>query len=139
MEYQNGVRTWREQRAFVRNAVAALSAGGTTHSALAAAIEREFALLQPVAFSSIGFVDASSLDEKFECGGVTVGFGSDGAISTLIDTANGGHVWADSTHTLGKLWYSGADAGANMSKNTAFSSPEQTNCQHRPGLAQQYF
>jgi anti-sigma factor RsiW len=116
-EYQNGVKTWLEQRAFVRNAVAVLTAG-RINSPLAAAIEREFALLKPVEFAAVGFADAASLKQVFRCGAMTVGFGGDGAISTLVDAD--GHAWADSEHTLGRLWYSGSDAVDEERFTTAY-------------------
>lgn len=116
-EYQNGVKTWIEQRAFVRNAVNMLTSG-QINSPLAAAIEREFALLKPVEFAAVGYADASSLKQVFRCGAMTVGFGDDGAISTLVGAD--GSTWADSEHTLGRLWYSGSDAVDEETFTTAY-------------------
>jgi hypothetical protein len=104
-EYLNGVRTWIEQRSFVSNAVNALSANGV-HSQLQAAIRAEFAKLQPATFDTVGFELASNLSQVFSCGDLTIGFGLDGSITTLIGPT--GRSWANGGRNfIGKLWYEG--------------------------------
>ena len=109
-EYQTGVETWVEQRAFVSNAVAALSARGGTKSALAADIGAEFAALAPAPFDTTGFVDVHNLTQTFRCGaGLTIGFGIDGSIATLVGPNH--HDWAGGAgRSLGRIWYNGFDA-----------------------------
>lgn len=107
-EYKSGIQTWVEQRAFVANAVAALTAHGGT-SKLAADIEAEYAALAPTPFNTTGYVDVANLTRIFQCGAIQIGFGTDGAIAVLVGAR--GHVWADGgAHRLGRLWYNGLDA-----------------------------
>lgn len=105
LEYQNGVRTWTEQRSFVSNAVAALSANGV-ESQLQAAIRDEFAKLQPTSFNTNGFQLATNVSEVFHCGDLKIGFGRDGSIATLVGPT--GHAWANGGQSsIAKLWYEG--------------------------------
>ena len=78
-DFKTAPLTWLEQRHFVENAVAALTASNSsgsdrnsddadpTDEALAAAIQKEFAAIQPTPFDESGMVDAPSLSTVFPC------------------------------------------------------------------------
>ena len=79
--------TWIEQRAFVDNAIDALTsvAGATDNDrALAAAIKKEVASATTVTpFDTTGYtpVDATGV---YDCGAVKIGFGATGGMTTIM-------------------------------------------------------
>jgi hypothetical protein len=91
-QFQTAVLTWVEQRAFIRNAVAALPSA----SPLARAVTAEFAAIEGynnAHFDAAGFVD-HPVGTELSCGSLAVRFAVDGSIISLRDAQGDGTKYA---------------------------------------------
>lgn len=96
------ISSWREQRLF--GVQAPIEAVPTSHP-LSTFVEQEMAWLRPVNFdpAGTGFIK-SNTSSGVQLGSFTVDFGTDGAISSLVDTD--GTQWADGAPgSIGLLQY----------------------------------
>ena len=109
--YQLSVNSWLEQRSYLANAVAVLSASddGAPYRQLASTIERSLAALAPsrptnATLRAAGLrplPTASSAAQSFSCEGIAIGFGADGSVTTLA----GSQAWASAESPLGRYTY----------------------------------
>ena len=95
--YQLTVSSWIEQRSYLPNTIRVLNASteGQQYTALAEEMRDALDTLRPsrptaASLEAEGFVKASAT-QLFSCGGVRLGFGSDGSLTTLEGT----HAWAE--------------------------------------------
>eukprot|EP00937_MAST-01D_sp_MAST-1D-sp2_P004061 g4061.t1 len=127
--FQSAVRTWQEQRAFLRHAVAALPAGAPLRAALVAAFDevegagarapwagaagdgwrdvelRNASAARPVALTG-GACGAPGGQGQGQA--LLLGFGADGALTRLRDAARGAE-WASPRRPLAALRYQALD------------------------------
>ena len=107
--FQATASGWLDQRAYIDRAVAALS-----DLPLRSRVDAELLASEPAPVPTAGLavwplgVDGAPVG-TVQCGGVTLGLDSAGAISTLVVTGTGnwtnGRIWADANHTLGRFRY----------------------------------
>jgi hypothetical protein len=122
-EFQTAVLTWKEQRSFVTNAVAALP----PQSPLARAIAAEFAQIMPsppaataaatagggsgaeggAEEGQAGGYEEVAVGAPVACGPYTLVFRPDGAIESMAD--GGGADYASPAAPLARVWYQGID------------------------------
>jgi len=102
-QFQTAVVGWKEQRAILRNAVAALPPAAPLAQRIVAAFAEIEGGKTPFDGRGLADLDRSSL---CRCGEYDVGFGADGSITSLRQRASGLEL-ASAAHPLARLWYHG--------------------------------
>jgi hypothetical protein len=109
-QFQTAVRTWQEQRASIRNAVAALPPSSTLSRQIGAAFAEIEGPDTKLPFDATGMVDTPTGVADLRCGDYLLGLDATGAIASLRHEASGRR-FADSTHPLARLHYQGLGRG----------------------------
>ena len=110
--YQLTISSWLEQRSYLPNALAVLDASkAPAYLDLATEMRDAIEGLRPAkptaaSLRAAGYTRADDASRMFVCAGVTVGFGVDGAVTTLT----GRHAWASASAPLGRYTYQSLSA-----------------------------
>lgn len=105
--YQLTVSSWLEQRSYLPNAIAVLDhSSKPAYTSLAHSMRTALRQLTPTAptpaaLLAAGYIQAHDPTATFVCDGVHIGFGPDGAVTTLARR----HAWASTSSPLGQYTY----------------------------------
>ncbi len=116
VQFQTAVRTWREERAFLRNALEALPRASPLFRAVRSAYADIDAARGGQRINDAKFGPSRELNETISCGAFRLRFARDGSIVGLDmgsdDMESGGTSWADPMHPLARIWYANPDVAA---------------------------